>query len=122
MSKPLICAQGRRCQARWGVERQRSSLAVVLSLGAIDHLANHRCERAPGALRIAGDEGFVESLELVPLDQIDGGATEATAGQPSAKTGRMRAGQFHQQVQLEATVLEKIARAFVALEKVLSEL
>jgi rhodanese-related sulfurtransferase len=74
------------------------------------------------ALPISFSHGPGERLDAGALHQVDRRAAEAAAGEPRAQARWLRPGQFHEEVELGATVPEKIPRAFVALEQRLSEL
>ena len=55
-------------------------------------------------------------------DEIDRGASEAAAGQAGAEASGVLAGQFDEDIQFLGAVLQKIARALVALKHVLAKL
>ena len=63
-----------------------------------------------------------KTFGLVMGHEIDRCAAESAAGEARAETSRMLASEFDEQIEFGGAVLEKVARAFVALEHVLAEL
>src|SRR5436305_1073007 len=92
------------------------------STRSIHDLAEHRSRFSSGPPFILGGERSHEILYLVPPDEVDGRPAEAAAGEPRAQAARMGFGKLHQQIQFRGAVFEKVARALVALKKILAEL
>ena len=74
--------------------------------GAVDDLAGEWFEGAAGAFLVSGRHTAGEGLDLVALNQVDGGATEAASGQARSQTSWLLPGQFDEQIQFRAAVLE----------------
>src|ERR1043165_5007274 len=75
-----------------------------------------------GAFVVFLGKRFDERVRSIFFHQINRGAAEAAASQPRAVTAGNFARDIYERVEFGNAVFEKIARAFVTLEKILAEL
>ena len=101
---------------------QNVTLAPVKVLGLTTHLAEERGDRTAGQLEVLPGHGLHEIFYQRADHQIDRRPPKSVPGQARPQAGGMGAGQIHQQIEFRTTVVKEIARAVVALEKILAEL
>lgn len=121
---PTVAADVRRRTTGWHGEIRLLTSAATRrnSARAIYYLAEDRLELIAGLVLVLVGDLAHEAFGLVICYKIDSRATKSTAGQAGPETSGMGASQFHQQIKLRSAVLQKVSRAFMALEHVLAEL
>src|SRR5687767_11862347 len=110
-----------RLDDTWRKRKGACSCRCTL-LRSIDNLAYHRFYFDAGLALVSLSHRLHEALRVRLAHKIDCRTPEAPSREPCPEAARLGLGQIDKEIQLEATVLEKIARAGVALKKILAEL